>query len=70
MITPICECTFTLDGATPILTGANTDKNGKWQRELVCAELVNDGKRYIITTVDLREENPVCKIFLDELSKE
>ncbi len=70
MITPICECTFTLDGATPILTSANTDKSGKWQRELACTELVKDGKRYILTTVDLREENPVCKIFLDNLSGE
>ena len=32
-------------------------------------ELFFEGKRYILTTLDLREENPVCKIFLDNLSK-
>ena len=69
MITPICENTFTVDGAIPILTSANTNENGKWERELACAELISDGKRYILTTVDLREENPVCKIFLDNLSE-
>ncbi len=30
MITPIAENTFTIDGATPILTSANTNENGKW----------------------------------------
>ena len=69
MITPICENTFTINGAVPILTSANTDEQGKWQRELACAEITKDGKRYIITTVDLREENPVAKLFLDNLSR-
>ena len=70
MITPLCENTFTVDGAVPILTSANTNDGGKWVRELACAELISDGKRYILTTVDFREENPVCKIFLDKLSEE
>ena len=69
MITPLCENSFTVDGASPILTSANTDENGKWQRELACAEIFCGDKRYILTTVDMREENPVCKIFLDNLSK-
>ena len=67
MITPIAENTFTLEGATPILTSGNTDENGKWGKTLACAEITKDGKRYIITTVDLREENPVCKLFLSKL---
>jgi hypothetical protein len=67
MITPIAENTFTLEGTTPILTSGNTDENGKWGKALACAEITKDGKRYIITTIDLREENPVCKIFLDNL---
>ena len=69
MITPLCENTFTMDGAMPILTSANTDEGGKWCKELACAELVSGGECYVITTVDLREENPVAKIFLDNLSK-
>ena len=67
MITPIAENTFTLDGATPILTSGNTDESGKWQKTLACAEISENGKRYIITTVDFREENPACKIFLNNL---
>ena len=69
MITPVCECTFTLDGAIPILTSANTDDEGRWQKELVCAELSQNGKRFIITTVDFREENPAAKIFLKNLQE-
>ena len=69
MIKPIAECTFIADGLIPILTSANTDEGGKWRKELVCAEIQKDGKRTVITTVDLRPENPVCKIFLDKLAK-
>ena len=69
MITPLCECTFTVDGAVPILISSNTDGAGKWQKELAAAEITDGKKRYILTTVDLREENPVASIFIDNLSK-
>jgi hypothetical protein len=67
MITPIAENTFTLDGATPILTSGNTNDRGKWEKTLACAEINDGGKKYVITTIDLRQENPVAKIFLKNL---
>lgn len=67
MITPIVYNTFTADGFAPILTSGNMDDNGEWQKVLVCAEKVYDGKRYVICNIDLREENPVAKIFKKKL---
>ena len=70
MITPILDTTFTADGFLPILTSGNQTKEGKWERELACAEKVYNGKRYIICQVDLRTENPVAKRFLGNLLRE
>ena len=68
-ITPIADCTFTAEGAIPILSSGNRDGKTKWRTELACAEILDGDKRYIVTTVDLRQENPVAKIFLKKLSE-
>jgi hypothetical protein len=70
MITPILDTTFTANGFTPILTSGNLDKDGKWNKELACAEKIYNGKKYIICQVDLRTENPVAKRFLSNLYKD
>ena len=67
MITPIAENSFTLEGAVPILTSGNTNDRGKWEKTLACAEINDGGKKYIVTTLDLRRENPVAKTFLKKL---
>ncbi len=64
MITPLYAETFMAEGFTPILTGGNQNEQGEWRQELTCAEKVHEGKRYVITTVDFRCENPVAKRFL------
>ena len=69
MISPLAECTFTAEDAVPILTCGNRDGKTKWRTELACAEILDGNKRYIVTTVDLREENPVARIFLKKLSE-
>ncbi len=68
MITPLCAETFTAEGFTPILTSGNQNEHGEWRQELACAEKIYEGKRYVITTVDLRCENPVAKRFLQNLT--
>ena len=67
MITPILDTTFTASGFTPILTSGNVDENGVWGTALACAEKEYEGKRYIICQVDLRQENPVARRFLERL---
>ncbi len=74
MITPILSATFEAEGFTPILTSGNVAKRvgwGKdtWHAELAMAEKVYDGKRYIISLVDLRQENPIAKRLLRNLYK-
>lgn len=67
MITPIAENSFTAEGVAPILTCGNTDENSNWEKALACAEFTKDGKRYVLTSVDLRKENPTAKAFLKNL---
>lgn len=67
MIRPIAETTFTADGFTPVLLSGNKDENGNWHSEMVCGEKVFNGKRYIISNIDLRVENPVAYRFLNNL---
>lgn len=62
-ITPLLDTTFEAVGFTPILTSGNMDADGKWIPVMACGEKEYDGKRYVICQVDLREENPVAKIF-------
>ena len=69
MITPLCAETFMAEGFTPILTGGNQNEQGEWRQELTCAEKVYEGKRYVITTVDFRCENPVAERFMQNLYK-
>lgn len=74
MITPLTERTFIAEGFTPILTcgtvrvnamGAGSDSvEGK---EMVVGEKVYNGKRYIVSTLDIRCENPIAKRFLKAL---
>ena len=67
MITPIIDATFKADGFTPILLSGNQDKNGNWDTEFACAVKEYDGKKYVISQVDLRTENPVAKRFLKNI---
>ena len=65
-IAPISKNVFRAEGFTPILLSGST-KDSK--EAMVCGEKLYKGKRYIICNVDLREENPVAKLFLNELKK-
>lgn len=65
-ITPIADRTFVAEGFTGILQCNNTNaacKSGQAEPQYVVAEKVCEGKRYIISTIDLRCENPVAKRF-------
>lgn len=63
-ITPLLDRTFTAPGFTPILLGCNTDEDGTWGPAFAAAERVENGKRTVICTLDLRLENPVAERFL------
>lgn len=66
MITPFCSATFERDtGFTPILMGSSATHG--WGMYPVCMEKYYEGKRYIISTLDIRTENPVAKRFLRNL---
>jgi hypothetical protein len=67
MITPICGATFDAEGFTPVLNGWSVTDG--WRMLPVCAEKYYEGKHYIITTMDIRTENPVAKRFLRNLLK-
>lgn len=65
-ITTLTDRSFRASGFTPILTSNNSsfnDENGCPEKQFVVAEKTCDGKRYIVSTLDLREENPVAKRF-------
>ena len=47
-----------------------TDADGNWGPALICGEKEHDGKRYIVCTLDIREENPVAQRFLRNLMSE
>ena len=65
MITPVAKKTFEAEGFTPILMCLNRPEQ-EWTHRMmpVCAEKYYEGKRYIISTLDIRLENPVAKRFL------
>jgi len=58
---------FTADGFTPILLWGNRNEDNTVRKDFVVAEKLYDGKRYIISTLDIRCENPVAKRFMKEL---
>lgn len=61
-LTPLAKQCFLAEGFRPILiTG------GDYDPILVVAEKEYEGKRYIICTADLRQENPIAKRFLRSL---
>lgn len=68
-ITPIVNRTMKVsDGFKPVLLTANhepTDIWTAWNTEVAVAEKEYEGKRYIVCTAELREENPVAKRFVD-----
>lgn len=70
-ITPIMDRSFSCAGFTPVLLGATA----KWGenfvdeiRQFAVAEKRYNGKRYIISTLDLRTENPVAQRFIDYMN--
>ena len=67
MITPICEYTFTATGFTPMLISGNMNEHGEWDTVLACAEKDYQGKKYVICTANLRQENPIAKRFLKNI---
>lgn len=69
MLKPILYNTFEAEGFNPILTSGNMDDEGIWHEVLACAEKDFNGKKYIICNVDLRTENPIAALFLNELKK-
>ena len=66
MITPIADRTFVAEGFRPVLQSNNSNSGCKRRRpepQTVVGEKLYQGKRYIISCLDLRLENPVAKRF-------
>lgn len=66
MITPIADRTFVAEGFRSVLQSNNTNgscKSGQPEPQMVVGEKRYRGKRYIISAIDLRCENPVAKRF-------
>ena len=63
-LSPIAKLCFRSEGFRPILIA-----NGDFDPRLVVAEKYYEGKRYIVSTADLRLENPIAKRFLRNLMK-
>ena len=61
-LSPIAKNCFRAEGFRPILIC-----NGDFDPYLVVAEKYYEGKRYILSTADLRQENPIAKRFLKSL---
>lgn len=66
-ISPLTSITFAAEGFTPILMCGNKNPDQSVRKDCVVAEKLYEGKRYIISTLDIRCENPVAKRFLKEL---
>ena len=66
-ISPLTGMSFTADGFTPILVCGNRNEDNTVRKDFVVAEKLYDGKRYIISTLDIRCENPVAKRFMKAL---
>lgn len=60
-ITPIVHKTFTAEGFEPVLSCINKTM------QCVVAEKLYEGKRYVISTLDMRLENPVAFCFRNAL---
>lgn len=63
-ISPIADYTFQAEGFTPILASFNSTVKGE---SMIVGEKIADGKRYIVSTLHIRTENPVAKRFLKAL---
>ena len=69
-LTYITDKTFVADGFKTILQCNNSNagcKSGKKEPQAVVAEKLYNGKRYVISMLDLRCENPVAKRFKKKL---
>lgn len=65
-ITPIANRTFVAEGFTPILQSNNKNsacKSHYPEPQMVVGEKIYEGKKYVISFIDLRCENPVAKRF-------
>ena len=73
MITPLIRCTFTAEGATPILTSGNSLRGSAWGQPLhpalACAEFKIGKGKLIINEVDLDShlQNPIARSFRNRL---
>ena len=61
-LTPLAKQCFLAKGFTPILIC-----NGDFEAQMAVGEKYYEGKRYIISLADLRQENPIAKRFLRNL---
>lgn len=68
MLSIMTEKTFIAEGFTPIISAWDVF-NDTWQDAYVLAEKKKDGKTYIISTMNIRCENPVAKRLLRNLYK-
>ena len=73
MITPICSKSFTAENFTHILIAPdaqwnNPDSEKKKIESCAVAEKYYDGKRYIISLLEIRTENPVAQRFLNYMN--
>ena len=68
-IAPIADNTFHADGFSPILITFNcfAKKTMDDGMSMIVGEKVIDGKRYVLSTLDFRMENPVAKRFMKTL---
>lgn len=71
-IAPLTTKTFTSEGFNPVLLGSSAfwgvNELGKI-RQYALAEKVYEGKRYVISTLDLREENPVARRLINFMNR-
>ena len=68
-VAPIADNTFHADGFSPILITFNcfAKKTMNDGMSMIVGEKVIDGKRYVLSTLDFRMENPVAKRFMKAL---
>jgi len=62
MIMPIGPKKFTADGFTPILIS-----EGNYNKTMVVGVKEYQGKKYVISCLDAREENPVAERFMNNI---
>ena len=66
-ISPLTDYTFRAEGFTPILTQRNPGIKENGGMSMVVGEKVVDGTHYIVSTLNIRTENPIAKRFLKAL---